>query len=152
MQKVIRRTALAKNQAQRRARIAAKKEQRVDYKEALRQRFQNDRYRLDAERSARIRRRDDWMRGPLAPKRDSGVEAEYYGALPPHAVHAPKVAQHLRRKFINIAPGDRVSVMKGQNKGKIFEVMRVDMETETVTVKSAVQVIISHSYLLVGIA
>jgi large subunit ribosomal protein L24 len=151
MQRVIRRTALAKNQAQRKARIAAKKEQRIDNKEALRQRFQDDRYRLDAEKNARTRRRDDWMRGPLAPKRDSGPEAQYYGALPPHAVHAPKVAKHLQRKFINLAPGDRVCLLKGQNKGKILEVMRVDPETETVTVKNAMQVIILTS-LLVRIA
>jgi large subunit ribosomal protein L24 len=82
------------------------------------------------------------MRGPLAPKRDSGPEAQYYGALPPHAVHAPKVAKHLQRKFINLAPGDRVCLLKGQNKGKILEVMRVDPETDTVTVKNAMQVII----------
>jgi large subunit ribosomal protein L24 len=135
MQRVIRRTALARNQAQRKARIAAKKEQREEWKEALRQRFAQERLRLDAERNERTRRRDDWMRGPLAPKRDSGPEANYYGALPPHALQPPKVPVHLRRKYINIAAGDRVCLMKGPDKGKISEVIKVDPETETLSVK-----------------
>lgn len=135
MQKVIRRTALARNQAQRKAKIAAKKEQREDFKESLRQRFAQERLRLDAEREERLRRREDWLRGPLAPKRDSGAIASYYGALTPQALQPPKVPAHLRRKYINIAPGDRVCIMKGKDKGKIGDVIKVDPETETVTVK-----------------
>lgn len=135
MQKVIRRTALARNQAQRKAKIAVKKEQREEFKEALRQRFALERMRLDAEREERIRRRDDWLRGPLAPKRDAGAAASYYGSLIPQALQPPKVPAHLRREYINIAPGDRVCIMKGPDKGKIGDVVNVDPETETVTVK-----------------
>ncbi|KAJ9411236.1 hypothetical protein DTO045G8_868 [Paecilomyces variotii] len=135
MQKIIRRTALARNQAQRKANIAAKKEQREEWKEALRERFSYNRIQLDAIRNERSARREDWLKGPLAPKRDSGPEARFYGAMVPYAMQPPKVPKHLRRKYINFAAGDRVCVIRGRDKGKIGEVTRVDPETETVTVK-----------------
>lgn len=75
------------------------------------------------------------MRGPLAPKRDSGPEGKSFGALSPQAMNPPVIPKHLRRKYINIAPGDRVCVMKGKDKGKINEVVRVDPANETVMVK-----------------
>jgi large subunit ribosomal protein L24 len=141
MEKVIRRTGLVRNQAQRKANIAAKKERREEWKESLLQRFAYDRIRLDAEREERRRRRDDWMRGPLAPKRDSGVEASYYGALKPSILQPPKVPAHLRREYINIAAGDRVCIMKGRNKGKICEVSSVDPETEMLALKDVNKVV-----------
>ncbi|KAL2223339.1 KOW motif domain protein [Thermoascus aurantiacus ATCC 26904] len=135
MQKVIRRTALARAQAQRKAAIAAKERQREEFKSALRERFAFNRMQLDLARKEREQRREDWMRGPLAPKRDSGLDEQAYATLLPQYLHPPKVPQHLRRKYINFAPGDRVCLMKGPDKGKIGEVIKVDPETETVTVQ-----------------
>lgn len=145
MQRVIRRTALARNQAQRKAIRAAKAEQRDELNDALRQRFAYNRMELDNIRAERERRREDWMRGPLAPKRDSGPEGKSFGALSPQMLNPPKIAKHLRRRYINIAAGDRVCVMKGREKGKINEVVRVDSENETVVVKDVNMV---HSQLL----
>lgn len=135
MQKVIRRTALARNQAQRKAIRATKAAQREDLKDSLRQRFAYNRIELDNLRAERQRRREDWLRGPLAPQRDAGLEGRLFGALSPQAMNPPPVPEHLRRKYINIAPGDRVCIMKGKDKGKINEVTRVDATTETVVVK-----------------
>ncbi|KAL3472783.1 hypothetical protein BJX99DRAFT_209150 [Aspergillus californicus] len=135
MQKVIRRTALARNQAQRKTIRASKSAERNDLKEALRQRFGFTRIELDNIRAERLRRREDWMRGPLAPQRDAGIDGKTFGALSPQAMNPPAVAKHLRRKYINFAAGDRVCVMKGRDKGKINEVTRVDDENETVVVK-----------------
>ncbi|KAA8644832.1 hypothetical protein EYZ11_007926 [Aspergillus tanneri] len=135
MQKIIRRTALARNQAQRKAIRAAKTAEREELKDSLRQRFAYNRIGLDAIRSERQRRREDWMRGPLAPQRDAGFEGKTFGALSPQAMNPPTIPKHLRRKYINIAAGDRVCIMKGRDKGKINEVTRVDVTNETVTVK-----------------
>lgn len=135
MQKVIRRTALARNQAQRKAILNAKAAKREDFKNALRERFAFNRAEIDRIRDERQRRQDDWMRGPLAPQRDAGLEGKSFGALSPESINLPKVPEHLRRKYINIAAGDRVVVTKGRDKGKISEVARVDPESESVTVK-----------------
>ncbi|KAL4896458.1 hypothetical protein BDV59DRAFT_170702 [Aspergillus ambiguus] len=135
MQKIIRRTALARNQAQRKAIRATKKAEQEELKDHLRNRFAYDRIEIDNVRNERQRRREDWLRGPLAPQRDAGLSGKYFGALSPHAMSPTAIPKHLRRKYINIAPGDRVCVMKGKDKGKINEVTRVDPENETVTVK-----------------
>ncbi|OJJ47480.1 hypothetical protein ASPZODRAFT_130970 [Penicilliopsis zonata CBS 506.65] len=135
MQKIIRRTALARNQAQRKAIRSAKAAEREEYKDILRQQFAFNRMQLDAIRAERTNRREDWLRGTLAHKRDGGLDGNHYGALSPQAMNPPKIPERLRRKYINIAAGDRVCLMKGKDKGKIGEVVRVDPETETVTVK-----------------
>lgn len=135
MQRVIRRTALARNQAQRKKVLAVKDAEREELNDALRQRFAFNRMELDNIRAERQRRREDWMRGPLAPKRDAGPEGKGLGTLSPQAMNPPLIPKHLRRKYINIAPGDRVCVIKGNDKGKINEVTRVDPNNETITVK-----------------
>lgn len=135
MQRVIRRTALARNQAKRKAIRAEKEAEREEYKEILRHRFQLQRMQLDAVRSERQRRREDWMKGPLAPQRDTGVDAVNFGSFSPQAMQAPTVPKKARQQYVNFAPGDRVCIMKGRDKGKISEIVRVDEETETVTVK-----------------
>jgi large subunit ribosomal protein L24 len=135
MQKVIRRTALARNQAKRKAILANKQARREDLKDSLRQRFAFNRIEIDNVRAERLRRREDWMRGPLAPQRDAGLAGQSFGALNPYAMKPPAIPKHLRRKFINLAPGDRVCIMKGRDKGQINEIVRVDPENETVTVK-----------------
>lgn len=135
MQKVIRRTALARNQAQRKAILADKAAKREDLKQSLRQRFSFNRMEIDRTRDERQRRWEDWLRGPLAPQRDSGVDKKTFGALNPQAMNPPAVAKHQRRKFVNFAEGDRVCILKGRDQGKINEVTKVDVENETVTVK-----------------
>lgn len=94
-----------------------------------------NRMELDNIRAERLQRREDWMRGPLAPQRDTGMENKPFGALSPQAMKPPSIPKHLRRKYINFAPGDRVCAMKGRDKGKISEVMRVDDENETLTTR-----------------
>ncbi|KAL3434736.1 hypothetical protein BDV09DRAFT_169261 [Aspergillus tetrazonus] len=135
MQKVVRRTALARNQAQRKAIRANKDARHEELNDSLRQRFAYNRFQLDNIRAERLRRREDWMRGPLAPQRDAGLDGKMFGALSPQAMQPPAIPKHLRRKYINFAPGDRVCILKGRDKGKINVVTRVDPENETLTVK-----------------
>lgn len=135
MQKVVRKTALARNQAQRKAILGDKRSKRQELKSALRERFAYNRAQLDRARDERKRREDDWLRGPLAPRHDAGLGKKSFGALLPQEMNLPKVPEHLRRRFINFAAGDRVCVIKGREKGKISEVSRVDEESQTVTLK-----------------
>ncbi|KAL4930644.1 mitochondrial 54S ribosomal protein uL24m [Aspergillus undulatus] len=135
MQKIVRRTALARNQAQRKAIRAAKAAEHEDLRSALRSQFAFKRNELDNIRAERLQRREDYLRGPLAPQRDVGPQGASYGAVHPQAMRPPDIPKHLRRKYINFAPGDRVCIMKGKDKGKIEVVTRVDPDNETVTVK-----------------
>ena len=75
------------------------------------------------------------MRGPLAPKRDSGSRLGTYGTISAQRMHLPKVYEDEKKKFLNIVLGDRVCLMKGRDKGKIGKVSNVDRESESVTVE-----------------
>jgi large subunit ribosomal protein L24 len=148
MQRLIRRTALAKKQSENKTGKALKQKQYLEEKQARRQQGALDRLRLDAKRNERLNRREDWIRGPLAPRRDSGLDAHHYGAIAPTAVQAPTVPAHKRRKYINFAPGDSVCIMKGPDKGKISMITAVNAETETATVQdfNMVSVFSSRSF------
>lgn len=134
MQKVIQRTTLARNQAVRKARILKGKQERLDVVRFLRERDEHQRTQIDKHRAAVKARHEDWYKGPLAPQRDSGVNAGAYGALNPQDTLLPRIPKHLRRQFINIAPGDRVVLLTGPDQGKICEVSTVDEESESITV------------------
>lgn len=140
MQRVIQRTTLARNQATRKARIQKKKERRLDFKDCFRERVSLERTTLDNIREERIRRREDWYKGALAPNRDSGLTAGAYGTLTPQDTVLPTIPKHMRRRFVNIAPGDRVVLLKGPDAGKICEVSAVNLERESVTLKNSNQV------------
>lgn len=91
---------------------------------------------IDNAKAARQARWEDWTKGPLAPKRDSGPQATTFGALDPAILHPPRVPNHQRRKHILFTPGDRVCIIRGRNKGKINEITQVNEESETVFIKN----------------
>lgn len=126
---------MARNQAKRKAILAEKDAKRVAHKDYLREKFRYDRTRTDALRDAEARWKEDWMKGPMAPRRDTGEEGKTFGAFTTQAINAPRLPQHLRRKYINIAPGDRVAILKGKDAGKIGEVSSVDEATEHLSIK-----------------
>jgi large subunit ribosomal protein L24 len=140
MQRLTRRTTLAKNQATRKVKIQQKKERRLDFLDHLRERQTLDRTKIDNVREERLRRREDWFKGPLAPNRDSGLTAGAYGTISPSDRVLPTVPKHLRRRYINVVEGDRVCLLKGPNAGQIFEVESVDPERESVILENADQV------------
>ena len=140
MQKVIQRTTLARNQAARKARILKAKQQRIEVVKYLQEREGHQRTEIATQKAAVKARREDWFKGPLAPQRDSGLQATTYGALDPQQAWVPKIPTHLRRQFINIAPKDRVVLLKGPDQGRICEVSSVDPETESLSVRDSNQV------------
>lgn len=144
MQKVIQRTTLARNQAARKARILKEKQERLDVVKFFHERDEHQRKRIDLHLASVKARHEDWYKGPLAPQRDSGLNAGTYGALDPQYTFLPRIPKHLRRQFINIAPGDRVVLLTGPEQGKICEVNTVDVDSESLTVKDRGQVRSHH--------
>lgn len=137
MQKLLRRTAQAEKQAARR------KAKRND---SLKRATQNldFRKRMGAVRdanlslnAARLRRREDWELGPLAPQRDTpirGQDGSYWGSLSltrtmtelPDKQVALACKWAGGKKYLCIKPGDRVAIMQGPDKGKIGTVRSIE--------------------------
>lgn len=85
-------------------------------------------------RNARAWRKEDWIKGPLAPKRDAGVDAETFGAIQPMQLYGVEKAEY---KQWGIVAGDRVCVIrKGHREcGKIGRVREVREKAEEVIVE-----------------
>ena len=128
MQKVFKRTALAKAQAARRANIRASKERSTErVLQRKEQDFLSRRVYLDI-KAAQLARREDRELGPLAPKRDVGTMKDTYGTMDPRRLRGLKKSKEERGEAQLIVPGDRVVLVEGRDKGRIGEVKSVDKE------------------------
>jgi large subunit ribosomal protein L24 len=134
MQKVIRRTILAEKQAVRRAAKRNEKKQREWRKNTLEQgRFQK-RDEVGQIKAARLARKEDWELGPLAPKRDVGLQQETYGTINTLRSKGPVLTKKARwdqrlyigGKYPTIVVDDRVVITEGRDKGKIGVVTEMD--------------------------
>lgn len=153
MQKLAKRAAQAQRQASRRTRLQMEQEN-VDTKLrsrlALRSAVEEVRQNL---KDARKARKEDWELGPLAPKRDLGFND--YGAFKEnvrqdwsnYGLHQPNPKVIEQRcawaggvKQLNLAPGDRVVIQDGPDKGKIDRIKSVQPQSGTVTLEHRHQV------------
>lgn len=153
MQKLAKRAAQAQRQASRRTRLQMEQEN-VDSKLrsrlALRSAVEEVRQNL---KDARKARKEDWELGPLAPKRDLGFND--YGAFKEnvrqdwsnYGLHQPNPKVIEQRcawaggvKQLNLAPGDRVVIQDGPDKGKIDRIRSVQPQSGTVTLEHRHQV------------
>ena len=135
MQKVLRRTALAKAQAVRKATRRAEKNESIRISIQRQQNATVLKQVSQDIRNARKARREDWDLGPLAPKRDVGEGRETYGTMDQRRIRGLPKPREERTRFWNIVPGDRVVLLEGRDKGKIGEVKRLDGKTEEVVVE-----------------
>lgn len=158
MEAVLRRTALAKSQAKRKARILESKElirDRIQYRQKLAQIHREDKLALH---NARIARREDWELGPLAPWRSAARSAaaktvteqkgrpgeggqgevaereDFYGTFSARRATPNPLPVQDRIKDWFIREGDRCVVMEGREgvKGRIGYVKEVDKDTNAV--------------------
>ncbi|KLJ08477.1 hypothetical protein EMPG_16077 [Blastomyces silverae] len=150
MQKAIRRAALAANQAKRRARIQAQQDRRDEIRKFFQERQRYERTILDQITAERKSRREDWIKGPLAPKRDAADLEGAYGTIPPETTRLPTLPREDRTKLVNFAPGDRVVVLKGRDRGKIGKVHNVNAESGTVTVGGVNSVDVRYPHFMVA--
>lgn len=159
MQKLAKRAAQAQRQASRRTRLQMEQEN-VDSKLrsrlALRSAVEEVRQNL---KDARKARKEDWELGPLAPKRDLGFND--YGAFKEnvrqdwsnYGLHQPNPKVIEQRcawaggvKQLNLAPGDRVVIQDGPDKGKIDRIRSVQPQSGTVTLEHRHQAVVQGMF------
>ncbi|MCJ1389354.1 hypothetical protein MMC18_002210 [Xylographa bjoerkii] len=136
MQKLLRRTALVKKQAARKAVARQGKSDSDDRKLRLNeQKTINISIRHDT-RAARLARHEDWFLGPLAPKRDVGSSRETYGTLDPRRLRGVDKPKDQIKDW-GIVEGDRVVVVQDghRERGKIGKVREVRKDAQECTVR-----------------
>lgn len=136
MQKIIRATERAKTQAQRKLSAEQAHNRAVQRKLRI-----MDAKMINSEvrsriMAARTARREDWLMGPLAPRRDVGNAKDTYGTVDVRQLRAPEKAKDERKDWC-IREGDRVVVIapKHRDRGKIGKVKSVREEAEECTVE-----------------
>ena len=134
MQKVLRRSLLARNQALRTRRAENKKKLKVSNLTNERMAWQHDRVLNDEIVNERKFRRLEWELGSLAPKRDVGENRNTFGTRPQDLQHPAPIAKSRLEKYINFAVDDRVCVIRGTERGKIGRVLEIDRSSHTIKV------------------
>lgn len=134
MQQIFKRAAVARTQAKRKAKRVTAMDRRNQLKSNIQERIALRRSELDEAIEERKNRREDWMRGPLAPRRDVGTRNGVYGTVASNRLRLPKVEPSKRMKHTPFAAGDRVCVLQGRDKGKIGRIMNLDVESQSVVV------------------
>lgn len=95
-------------------------------------------------RDEKKRRREDWLKGPLAPDRDTGLSRGTIGSFDGNYVNTwsrPEATRPDKNKAVkignrgNIVEDDRVVVIKGPHKGRIGNVIATDDKKGSVTVQ-----------------
>jgi large subunit ribosomal protein L24 len=119
MQKVIRRTLLAKRQAARRNAVRAGKSS-SDARELRKMGLKRISQSLRADtQAARVARREDWLLGPLAPRRDAGDAREAYGAVDTVRMQSVEKVKGTWRRW-GIVEGDRVVIVQEGHRERGF--------------------------------
>ena len=137
MQKVLRRTHLAKGQARRKA----EKEKQIKainlHRYIKRQQKPLNAEHRDAVRAARKVQREDWTLGALAPKRDVGDDVHKYGTVSVRRLQPPVEKGEGWWKDYGIVEGDRVVIVEPghRDRGKIGTVRDLKMEAESCVVQ-----------------
>ena len=137
MQKVLRRTKLAKGQAARKAKQNKKVNDASLYRYSKRQQKPINEEIRRAVRGARKAQREDWTLGALAPKRDIGEQADKYGTVSIRRIQPPVEKADGWWKDYCIVEGDRVVIVEPghRDRGKIGTVKEVKMKAEHCTVE-----------------
>lgn len=135
MQKVLRRTALAKRQAARKAANRAGME-KTDQR---RLRINNDSITgatIQADiRAERLARREDWFMGPLAPRRDVGENKDLYGTVSTRRLQGGDVPEEKKKDWC-LEVNDRVVVVAEghRDRGKIGQVREIREKSQEAVV------------------
>jgi large subunit ribosomal protein L24 len=97
MQKVLRINTLARNQAVRKTRRQGLKDLKQEWYDHDQRKILHRRAELDQVRAERKARREDWMLGPLAPKRDVGLKQGVYGTMDHVQLKGPGLPAAVRK-------------------------------------------------------
>lgn len=143
MQRVIRRSILAENQAARRLTKRKDKNRREWAKSNREQERHLGREATGQIKQARLTRREDWELGPLAPRRDVGDSKDTFGTVHTQRMRGTllnrkdgwKALRTVGGKRLNIVKNDRVVLLEGRDKGKIGKIIAVDTTRAECTVE-----------------
>ena len=135
MQKVLRRTALAKRQAARKD-ILRKSKNESDFRKLN----DNERSAINSTIrddivAAKMARREDWLMGPLAPRRDIGDAKDTYGAINSRRLRGVEKIKGQHKDWC-IEVGDRVVIVEERHRdsGKIGKVKEIRERAEECTI------------------
>jgi large subunit ribosomal protein L24 len=139
-QALLRRAILVKNQKIRRKALQDSKDRSDRYKDF--RESQNAKWKVYWEdvRNERKTRREDWLMGPLAPVRDSGLQKNTYGATTPRRLMAVEPLEEDKIKHVPFMKGDRVVVTSGRERGKIGKISMVHDSYQAATVEGIAEV------------
>ncbi|KIW18587.1 hypothetical protein PV08_02875 [Exophiala spinifera] len=150
MQKILRINLQARNQALKAERRKNLKDLKSAWREHDRRQIEIERVKRKYVKEERKNRREDWLAGPLAPKRNVAEKAATYGAaslllhdgptFPERALKGPKNEEEELEGFGNegnIVVGDRVCVVSGHQGilGRIGQVIEVHRERKEITIE-----------------
>ena len=126
MQKLLRRTALVKRQAARKAKQREGKDASDTRKIQLNEQTATNVSIRQNIRAARLARHEDWYLGPLAPKRDAGESRDTYGTLSPRLLRGVEKPKDKLKNW-GIVEGDRVVIVQEghRERGKIGKVREI---------------------------
>lgn len=144
MQKLLKRTKQAERQVARRKDKRTAMRERLEAQSDFKARMSSLKDINRSVAAARLRRREDWELGPLAPRRDTPLKDEngaYWGSasLQQNMSEFGERQRELACKwaggtrYLCLKAGDRVAIMQGADKGKIG-VVRSIMEEEAMVV------------------
>lgn len=136
VQKLLRRAAQAERQVARRKAKRNDAMKRATVNLDFRKRMGAVRDANKALSAARLRRREDWELGPLAPQRDTPIrnsDGSYWGSLSltrtmgdlPHKQLSLACKWAGGQRYLCLKAGDRVAIMQGPDKGKIGTVRSI---------------------------
>merc|ERR1712000_297831 len=149
MEKIFKRARQAERQVVRRAKLREHRERirtRIQVRDELRDASREHKSNMELARKIRQER---WEMGPIAPRRQIGVNG--YGLLQRtvhfdasvDGQHTPKRDLVVKRcawaggpKRLNLAVGDRVVIMDGVDKGRIDHIENIDTTFGTVTLRN----------------
>ncbi|KAI4105322.1 MAG: hypothetical protein L6R37_002772 [Teloschistes peruensis] len=132
MQKLLKRSAQVHRQVARRQRVAREKNASDTRKLLIQQQSAVIKARREIQVSARRAYKEDWVLGPLAPRRDVGDKAETYGTVPLRSTQTVDKMEGEWKKW-GIRAGDRVCVVgeRERDRGKIGVVREIMEKAET---------------------
>ena len=140
MQKLLRRTALARGQAKRKTQAKNDLEFQTQRNTYQKNRSRVNRERTEAIREERHRRTLDYQMGPLSPWRNNlnaMAQDQDFGTWSAAQYQLPDKPERDRVKDWMIREGDRVVVIEGHEsvKGRIGKVKKTNKESEAVTIE-----------------
>ncbi|KAJ9498377.1 hypothetical protein H2202_006064 [Exophiala xenobiotica] len=163
MQKILRINLLARNQALKATRKKNLKKLKADWREYDRRQIETEKTKREYLKDERKHRREDWIAGPLAPKRNVAEKADTYGAVSALLVQGPEIPKRALKgpkgtgsdqvgsegreteqkewegegNEGNILAGDRVCVVIGDAgiRGRIGTALDVNLERKQITIE-----------------